>query len=301
MKLCVEQGYYRTPSCNEKLYLHHKGFDSIGGLEEYTDVKVLWLEGNALRRIENLGACTQLRQLYVHQNLISRIEGLESLAQLDSLNISDNYISHISGLDAQAESLTMLQIKNNRLQSIDALEHLLILRNLSSLDLTGNKIDDGEGLLSLLSQLPSLKSLHLSGNPCVRTIPNYRKTVISRLPSLLYLDEKPVFADERRLVTAWARGGVEAERAEKKTMKDEEQEAIRRRLDDFRELTRRAREGQPSATVDEADTDSQPSSDDEDTDVSDVWVGGEAQDNSATRSHSAAQSTSELSEASSQI
>ena len=122
--------------------------------------------------------------------------------------------------------------------------------------------------------------------------------MISRLPELLYLDEKPVFADERRLVNAWARGGVEAERNEKKLMREEEQAAVERRLEEFRELTRRGREARgegPSSQED--DTDSNPSSDEEE-----VWVpGSDTVDASESRdehtSTSAAQSVSDASEA----
>jgi hypothetical protein len=37
----------------------------------------------------------------------------------------------------------------------------------------------------------------------LHSIRNYRKTVIAALPELKYLDERPVFEDERRLVNAW--------------------------------------------------------------------------------------------------
>jgi dynein assembly factor 1 len=297
-KLCVEQGFYRTPSCNEKLYLHHKGFDQISGLEEFTETRVLWLEGNAIRKIEGLDTLTKLRQLYLHQNLINRIEGLEALTQLDSVNLSDNNLAFLSGLDAQADSLTMLQLKNNRLATIDALEHLLTLKQLTSLDLTGNRVEDGEGLLDLLSQMPNLKSLHLTGNPCVRTIKNYRKTVVSRIPALMYLDEKPVFADERRLVNAWAAGGLEAEREEKKKMREEEQAAIQRRLEEFRELQRRAREARGEATAsgteqEENDSESSGTGSDDGSDDGDVWVpGGPATNTSASQQQSASGRTS---------
>ena len=55
----------------------------------------------------------------------------------------------------------------------------------------------------MLKQLPNLKCLYLQGNPVVSHMKNYRKTMIAALPSLGYLDERPVFEDERRMVTAW--------------------------------------------------------------------------------------------------
>lgn len=36
--------------------------------------------------------------------------------------------------------------------------------------------------------------------------------MISKIPTLTYLDDRPVFADEHELVQAWARNGLEGER-----------------------------------------------------------------------------------------
>lgn len=41
--------YYRTPELNEKLYLHYKGFHYIKNLEQFKDLKALYLEGNGLK------------------------------------------------------------------------------------------------------------------------------------------------------------------------------------------------------------------------------------------------------------
>ena len=38
--------YYSTPELNDALYLHYKGRDRIENLEEFTGLKVLYLEGN---------------------------------------------------------------------------------------------------------------------------------------------------------------------------------------------------------------------------------------------------------------
>jgi Tfp pilus assembly protein FimT len=114
----------------------------------------------------------------------------------------------------------------------------------------------------------------------------------------MYLDEKPVFADERRLVNAWAAGGLEAEREEKKKMREEEQAAIQRRLEEFRELQRRAREARGEATAsgteqEENDSESSGTGSDDGSDDGDVWVpGGPATNTSASQQQSASGRTS---------
>jgi len=44
--------YYSTPYLNDCLYLHYKGFDKVENLEEFTGLKVIYLEGNGLGKIE---------------------------------------------------------------------------------------------------------------------------------------------------------------------------------------------------------------------------------------------------------
>ncbi len=51
--------------------------------------------------------------------------------------------------------------------------------------------------------MPNLKVLYLQGNPVVKRIPFYRKFVIGRLRGLTYLDDRPVFDDERQRCDVW--------------------------------------------------------------------------------------------------
>lgn len=64
-KICRELGLYSTAELNDKLFLHYKGFKKIQALEEYTGLKVLYLEGNGLSRIEGLTEQKELRCLSV--------------------------------------------------------------------------------------------------------------------------------------------------------------------------------------------------------------------------------------------
>lgn len=435
VKACVAQGFYRNPVCNEKLYLHGKGFTGIDptALEQYTDVKVLWLEGNALRslpcgapliqvrpprrrtyltssdedepageepRAETVVPSTTatptteevtaeavrplaqhvdptadgitgappeadvtppiqatplpaassiatdqrdafssqyptVRQLYLHNNIFPEMPDLSRFECLDSVNLSNNFITAVEPrcpywaantaecvakeirtggvvdpsedtaarttsatadaqlkveggeadvIDAsslvvanaavaqrQAElaaiqnmidgcaslcqhtirdtdevgpllpahrnlcsSLRTLNLASNHLETTASICGLLCFKSLINLDLSQNRLTDGEALLCILERLPSLRSVKLSGNPLVRTLPRYRKQVISRCRQLLNLDDRPIFDDERRLNNAWALGGEAAEAQERLRIREENENQQRRRLDDFR-------------------------------------------------------------------
>ncbi len=63
LELCKEHKLYRSPALNDKLYLNFKGFTRIDNLEEYTGLRALFLEGNALDSIEGLPSLPELKCL----------------------------------------------------------------------------------------------------------------------------------------------------------------------------------------------------------------------------------------------
>eukprot|EP01040_Poterioochromonas_malhamensis_P014156 gene14156-15652_t len=242
-KLCKENSLYTTPSLNDKLYLHYKGFSTIKNLEEYTGLKTLWLEGNGLTQISGLDHQPLLRSLYLHENLIERIEGLDQIHELDSLNLSKNYVKYIDNL-SHLSKLTSLNLANNALTTYDSIKHLLLLPSLQTIDLQQNRLDDIT-IIDIFAQLPDLRVLYLQGNPVVRKIKNYRKTIIAKCKMLKYLDDRPVFDDERRRTNAWAKvldeGGSldeaqEAERQEILLIRKEKDEYDERNFRAFEEM-----------------------------------------------------------------
>lgn len=412
IKECIRQGFYRNPVCNEVLYLHHKGFDSIdpNAFELYTDVKVLWLEGNGLtflpcgeswiqvrppkhrslldsasdndasdaeeKPVEDEAAlhadpmnmdgsmagkkkeakakrfpalplpdCKSIEpnmkdafsslyptvtQLYLHNNVFREMPDLNRFQRLNSCNLSNNFFSVIqprcpqwdvqmaefcaregpfftenadevdeSCVDAvvvipceesraardselkeytrlvelfssfcthealhpdtcglrwevippiqrcPCSSLRTLNLAGNHIETFLDVAGLLCFKALAVLDLSGNRIKDGEMLLMVLEKLPCLSSLKLTGNPMIRSLRQYRKTVLSRCTALLHLDDRPVFEEERRMVAAWTAGGVAGEDRERKLMREEKEAKEKKRLDDFRRLIARAERGSP--------------------------------------------------------
>lgn len=63
--------------------------------------------------------------------------------------------------------------------------------------------------------MPKIAVLYMQSNQFNKKISHYRKVLITKLPTIKYIDDKPVFDDEKRFAEAWARGGVEEERAER--------------------------------------------------------------------------------------
>jgi len=237
--LCKESGGYSTRCLNEKLYLHFKGWPKIENLEEFTGARVIWLEGNGLQKMEGLHALTGLRQIYLQQNCIKKIENLEGLDELCCINLSENFITAIENL-SHLPKLETLQLNNNNIVSLENLQHLRECKTVRCVELSKNQIED-PGIVDVLASLPNLRLLKLDGNPVIRKIPQYRKTMITRLRNLTYLDDRPVFEEERLTAEAWARGGVEAEKMERQRQRAAKKAKEERRHKAFFEMVDRAK------------------------------------------------------------
>jgi dynein assembly factor 1 len=182
-----------------------------------------------------------LRCLYLHQNCIEKMENLSHLEYLDNLNLSENFIKKIEEIK-HLKRLTSLTLSNNSLQSIDDIIELAECDSIVILDLSRNKLDDPEILTQVFNKMPNLKVLKLEGNPVIRKIPNYRKTCISTLKFLTYLDSMPVFEDERRLAEAWQRGGLEEEKREREMIKKQARKKEKSNFKAFEKLIKEAKE-----------------------------------------------------------
>lgn len=174
---------------NNKIYLHYKVVERIAGLEKYVGLKTLYLENNVITRIEGVAHLAELQNLFLQNNMIKRIENLDGLKELRVLNLSNNNIFFVEGL-AGLPKLQSLTLNKNFLALFSSLEQLgQCSQTVTSIDLSDNKIEANEQLFDLL---PQVRCLYLSGNPLVREIGHYRRTVVGRLTNLLYLDQRAV-------------------------------------------------------------------------------------------------------------
>ncbi|KAH8393788.1 hypothetical protein KR200_012259 [Drosophila serrata] len=213
-ELCKKHKLYQTPRLNDVLYLHYQGFQSIECLEEYTGLKSLWLECNAISEIQGLEQLTKLKCLFLQNNLITNIENLDACRELDTLNLSSNHIRKIQNIGSDIlPVLNTLNIASNYLKDSESLADLVQCKTLSVLDLSNNRIDDIL-IVKIFEQMPNLRVLVLQGNPVVSRLPQYRKTLILACKELTYLDSRPVFPRDRACAEAWKREGYEGERKE---------------------------------------------------------------------------------------
>lgn len=75
----------------------------------------------------------------------------------------------------------------------------------------------------------------MNQNPIVNCIPNYRKTMISRIKTLTCLEERPIKYEERRLAESWLSSGEEGVEKEKLRLREEKEQSHQRYLWEIRQ------------------------------------------------------------------
>lgn len=129
---------------------------------------------------------------------------------------------HAGFFPDEIPKLQSLNLGNNYIETLEEIEHLEKLTEISVLDLSNNHIEDPLAV-HVFSRMPNLRVLCLNGNPVIRKIPAYRKTVtlacvsvveiesisLSISPILVfqkqlrYLDDRPIFPRDRACAEAW--------------------------------------------------------------------------------------------------
>ena len=249
----THRSYAHAPELNDVLHLHCKGIAEITNLEEYTGLKTLYLESNSVDDLEGLLHLDRLRCLYIAKNCLRDLDRAARLVALTTLDVSDNQIVTLEGLRDHPSLATLVAV-NNKLREVSAVDALGSCARLVTVDLSRNKLEDRAVVDFFLSPAMSdrIRLLKLQGNPAVSEVPSYRKTLVSGMKRLNYLDDSPVFPKDKRLAAAWLRGGVEEEKAERaRIFEDERRERERHRaaFDDMVANARREAEEKERAGI----------------------------------------------------
>ena len=239
--LCESLDKYSTPELNDSLYLNCKGFKKMENLSEYFNLKSLYFDNNIFSKIENLEKLKELRCLFLQRNKIKKIEGLENLEKLHTLNLSHNEIRKIENLE-NLKSLENLNLGFNELKNKKNIELIIENKKITTFNIENNYLDFEENIIDdVFSKMENLKVLYLKKNPLIKKITNYRKTLISKIKKLTYLDTRPIKVEERRLAEIWFKKGKEGENKEKVKIQNEKQETYKRYINEIKNARKNAK------------------------------------------------------------
>ena len=147
------------------------------------------------RAEHNDGILSTLEEISLHQENIERIENLEFYCRhIKILYLQDNIIEKLENLDKLKE----LEYLNLAVNSIQKIENLEKCESLNKLDLTMNFVDieNLKESCDCLSNVPSLREIYLTGNPCEK-FKYCRDYIIGRCPQIIIYDGNEVKKSER--------------------------------------------------------------------------------------------------------
>jgi len=126
-------------------------------LSDINVISSLYIDDEKIKSIEGIQNFTDLKILFLLKTKVKDISPLKGLHKLELLHMNDGVLKDISSL-ANLKNLFSLSLQNNKIENISALAEL---PKLSSLNLSQNDVTD----ISLLSKFTLLTGLRLSGNP----------------------------------------------------------------------------------------------------------------------------------------
>jgi Leucine-rich repeat (LRR) protein len=109
----------------EELYLGHNNISKISdlGLHRLSQLKVLYLQGNCIMKVDGLEQMTNLLELVLDKNQIKAIDNVSflSLINLKELHIKENRLKSLANFDC-LPSLKILFLTGNRIHEMSEIE-----------------------------------------------------------------------------------------------------------------------------------------------------------------------------------
>eukprot|EP00899_Mesostigma_viride_P011671 jgi/Mesvir1/20504/Mv12389-RA.2 len=162
--------------------------------ESFDLVTELVVTNRGVHDLGDVELLANLQHLNCAFNAIKSLKALEKLAKLVSINMMHNQVKALTSL-AQCTALQVLKVSNNGIRS---LAPLAACSQLEELWVQQNAVDSLDELQHL-SKLPRCTRLGFHPNPCTKDMaPHmYRAAVLAHLPTLQWLDGKPVTIEEQ--------------------------------------------------------------------------------------------------------
>ncbi|KAJ1501667.1 hypothetical protein HMI54_007894 [Coelomomyces lativittatus] len=153
-----------------------------------TNLKAFIAKHTHIAKIENIGQCVELNTLILADNKITSIPPLKSLTQLKKLSLTNNPIRVLPDLSHHLH-LKELRLNGCLLETLP--DTMRALAALEVLDVGNNRIQTLK-CLEPLKYLNHLSQLNVKGNPlCTHHPPTYVHQVRQWLPRLSTLDNQP--------------------------------------------------------------------------------------------------------------
>ncbi|CAJ1082216.1 protein phosphatase 1 regulatory subunit 42 [Xyrichtys novacula] len=187
------------------LYLDYNQITHICNLDFASNLTHLHMQNNNITHMDNLSNLHRLTKLYLGGNRIAVVEGLKKLGELKELHLENQRLApgekllfDPKTLLSLAESLCVLNISSN---NIDSIKDMIVLKELRDFSAADNKLHSIEELEEVLSHWPQLLQMNLSGNPVCKKA-KYRDRLIV-CTSLVILDGKEITELNRRFLINW--------------------------------------------------------------------------------------------------
>ncbi|RDD47093.1 Leucine-rich repeat and guanylate kinase domain-containing protein [Trichoplax sp. H2] len=181
---------FKPPTNLKYANFSHNKLKELGDLSEFNTLATLNLDYNQISEIQGLEKAHRLMELRIAHNNITKIQNLDNL-HIRILDLGNNKIKKIENI----ETLKWLQhfyLANNFVRSLKGLQNHEMLE---TIDLEDNQIIDYTEI-KYLKDLDSLRELNLKGNP-VQSLPDYRLSMLYRIPWLISLDHKKALETEK--------------------------------------------------------------------------------------------------------
>ena len=207
------------------LYLYDNVIESIGtSLAFAKHITHLYLQGNDIHALGNaLSACVKLQKLYLDRNKLAVVSGLENCACLEELSVEHQRREGMPeqrtlafeprAMEGVGGSLRILKCTGSNVVDV---QPLAALRSLEELSLASNHVADHEELAMAVSNMPRLRTLDATGNPCCRSpsaLRVYRNAIVAASgPSLGTLNGKRVLPNERMFAQRRAQNSYQLKR-----------------------------------------------------------------------------------------